>query len=1215
MDLPKVDVDAVVTCIREAVKRSQNEEEVRLRVSNCIEERILKPLGISQVGRYEYTLVSGARADALYGHVIIEYKAPGKLASQSDIQKAREQVIKYITQEAGNKSEYGRYLGVIISDKIAFVRYDPRADSWLLRGPYEIRRESVIKLVEAIRGLRKKPLDVEHLLNDFGPKSEITVKLVRNFYSKATGLKDDSRGKLLFNDWLRLFRQATGYSPEDLKELSELVSEYKIPGKVDYNLLMFSIHTYYALLLKLIAAELAYLYGGGKFYRSYVAELDHKYSENGLEGIRSVLHDLESGGVFSKLLNIENFLEGDYFSWYLEVLDGELADMIAELARKLGEYEVATPQLEPEFARDLLKRLYQNLVPEDIRHKLGEYYTPDWLASYILDEIGLSFEEISKLGEKDTLKPLEIRVLDPACGSGTFLVLYISRLRRYAEEHYATDILLSYVLNNVVGYDLNPLAVLTARTNYLLAIADLLSYVSGSVELPIYLADSIIVEKLKPEQAMIAGHTYQLRTSAGEFEVPASIVEKGLLPAILSEIRRCLEGKYSNADFRKRLEHAYQLDPDDVETLVVLYTKLLKLEEEGRNRVWVGIIRNAFAPVLKGKFDFVVGNPPWVNWENLPESYRDLSRILWDRYGLTKIQGKKGLGKVKRDLAMLFLVRCFDMYLKEGGKLGFLMPFTVFKTQAGAGFREFLARQTKVHVIHDMVTLYPFEGATNRTSAVIVEKVAGKNLEDAQKENLVGIKHVVWCSKRAIPTDKPLEEVLKETMRFEIVMVPLEAKDPKSPWMQAIPKIVEPVRRITKSSSYYKAHAGVYVALNQVYFVRVVDRRSDGKLIITNPREPGQKKTVKEIEAVVEPDLVYPLVRGRDVKKWYVNLENRFIVLPHVPKTAKPIPENEIKVKLPLSYQYLNTYKNELAKRSIHELWGKDNPFYAVYDIGPYTFAPYKVVWGEISGAISGKAVNFECAVLEPIDGRPIIPDHKAMLVATSSPDEAYYVAGVLNSLIARCVIASYTYELGQETHIADVIKIPKFDPSSELHRRISGLSRRAHQLAKCIHSSIKPDYCRGVDARQELVKVEKELDLAVAELFGISREELREFERLFAILSCGEIPAEEEIRIAEEPKITVLNTLLPPNEESCIEVEVVNPSGEEVEVHYELPWNKGSFRVTEGGHRIPIPPLSPGKYEGSLRYIWRNSERGLKITIEVSEVTGPRRRRTLKLE
>jgi hypothetical protein len=45
------------------------------------------------------------------------------------------------------------------------------------------------------------------------------------------------------------------------------------------------------------------------------------------------------------------------------------------------------------------------------------------------------------------------------------------------------------------------------------------------------------------------------------------------------------------------------------------------------------------------------------------------------------MRGKVGLGKVKRDLAMLFLVRSLDLYLKERGKLGFLMPFTAFKVQ------------------------------------------------------------------------------------------------------------------------------------------------------------------------------------------------------------------------------------------------------------------------------------------------------------------------------------------------------------------------------------------------------------------------------------------------------------------------------------------------------------------------------------------------------
>jgi len=75
---PQVDIDSVVTCFKNSVRRARTEEDVRVWVSRCIEEGILKLLGIKDVGKYEYTLVSGARVDALYGHIIIEYKAPGE---------------------------------------------------------------------------------------------------------------------------------------------------------------------------------------------------------------------------------------------------------------------------------------------------------------------------------------------------------------------------------------------------------------------------------------------------------------------------------------------------------------------------------------------------------------------------------------------------------------------------------------------------------------------------------------------------------------------------------------------------------------------------------------------------------------------------------------------------------------------------------------------------------------------------------------------------------------------------------------------------------------------------------------------------------------------------------------------------------------------------------------------------------------------------------
>jgi len=1209
----QLNIDEVTNCIRSAVNRALTEDDVKVRVSACIEEKILKPLGISQVGHYNVTLVSGVRPDALYGHVIIEYKAPGKLSNQSEIQKAKEQVIKYIKDEARNQSAWDRYLGVIISDKIAFVRYDKRNDTWILRGPYDIRRESVIKLIEALRGLSRKSLSVDNLVKDFGPSSQIAKRAVKLLYERSLNARSE-RTKLLFSDWKRLFSQATGYDPSKLKELRELAAEYGL-ANADPDALIFAIHTYYALIMKLIAAEVAYLYGGGRFYRSYVAELEDKYTESGIDGVKAVLSELESGGVFVESLNIENFLEDDYFSWYLEEMDKDLADVIAEIARTLSTYEIATPQLEPEFARDLLKRLYQNLVPRDIRHNLGEYYTPDWLAELMLDEVGLSLENLMKMGEEDPLKPLNIRVLDPACGSGTFLVLYISRLRRYAEEHYLVDVLPRYILENVVGYDLNPLAVLTARTNYLLAIADLLQYVPGSFEIPIYLADSIMVEE---RSEVITGRVYLLRTAAGEFRVPIGVAQDAnLLRKILDEARMCLKIKCEPSAFEQRLK-SYKLDLNDINILLELYNKLLDLERQGKDRVWISVLRNAFAPMLKGKFDFVVGNPPWVSWENLPEQYREISKDLWVKYGLTETISTGGF---KRDLAMLFLVRSFDRYLKEGGKLGFLITFTVFKTQAGAGFRSFLARNTKIHVIHDLVTLMPFEGATNTTGAIVVEKVRDS---EVQKANMSGIKHVVWVGKRIDP-DAPLEEVLKTTRHYEIIMVPSKSNDPKSPWMQVTPDIVDAVRKVLGGGQHYEAHAGVYTSLNQVYFVKVIGRTPDGMLIITNPPESGQKKKVKQVEAKVEPDLVYPLIRGEDVKRWYVEFKDRYVIVPHNPRSGQPFRLDEMITRFPNAFSYLNEYRDELKKRTIKPFLSLrdrikkaksqtakkvveeelDKNFYILDNIGTYTFAPYKVMWKEITG-------SFACAVVEPIDEKPVVPDHKLMLVEAESPDEAYYIAGVLNSVIARSIIESYTCVTERETHILDVIKVPKFNPNNNLHKKIAELSRRAHELARCIYASSKPSYCAGINAENELRKVEDEIDKAVAELYGISESELERFRRLMAILSGKESPVEDEIKVPENPDVNVPGTLLRPGVESYIEVDVTNPSGEELEITYELPWGKGSFRIREGKYRINAPPLNPGKYKGVLRWTWRGVEYTKEFEVEVSEPRGPKRPRTL---
>ncbi len=62
-----------------------------------------------------------------------------------------------------------------------------------------------------------------------------------------------------------------------------------------------------------------------------------------------------------------------------------------------------------------------------------------------------------------------------------------------------------------------------------------------------------------------------------------------------------------------------------------LYDKIMKLEKEGKKIIWTRLLKNSFAPLLMGKIDFVVGNLPWVNWESLPEYYREDTKKLWGK--------------------------------------------------------------------------------------------------------------------------------------------------------------------------------------------------------------------------------------------------------------------------------------------------------------------------------------------------------------------------------------------------------------------------------------------------------------------------------------------------------------------------------------------------------------------------------------------------------
>ncbi|MEM3291113.1 MAG: N-6 DNA methylase, partial [Candidatus Micrarchaeaceae archaeon] len=530
--IEELDSQKIAEEIQKHASAAKNEEELKVRIETLLQP-IKEKLGI-QWASYEHThRISGIRKDALYGTVIIEYKAPGKLDSKREFEKGKEQLKKYIIDEAGNEKYYGRYFGVLLDGyKISFVRH--RKNEWEEQSePLEVNARTILRLLEAIRGLRRKPIDVELLLQDFGPKSEISKVAILTLY-EALATPQSSRTNILYNDWKRVFSQVCAYSPD---KLVGLINYYDLKGKkdVDVEKLMFAVHTYYTILMKLLTSEIVTLFTGSILY-SYLKRIEEAYYKGKNEFI-SELKDLEEGGIFLQI-GIRNLFEADYFAWYLDEANENVVRSIFDIVKRMLDYEPATVELSPERIKDLFKRLYQHLVPRDIRHNLGEYFTPDWLAELLLDEVGY-------YGNPDQT------ILDPACGSGTFLVLAIKRINEYSEKHFIDkSVLLTKIVNNVKGIDLNPLAVLASKANYLIALGDLLRYrPREGIEIPVYLADSILVER---SFSIIAGTPeFVLETAVGKFWVREELIKKELWGPLLDNIDFCITNNYSKEEFKK----------------------------------------------------------------------------------------------------------------------------------------------------------------------------------------------------------------------------------------------------------------------------------------------------------------------------------------------------------------------------------------------------------------------------------------------------------------------------------------------------------------------------------------------------------------------------------------------------------------------------------------------------------------------------------------
>jgi len=378
----------------------------------------------------------------------------------------------------------------------------------------------------------------------------------------------------------------------------------------------------------------------------------------------------------------------DFFDWVLHADGGP--ELVMQVVRQVNRFRLQDIRV------DILKALYESLIDPETRHDLGEYYTPDWLAARIVAEA--------------VDDPLNRRVMDPACGSGTFLFHAVRAVLDAAEAagKLPADAV-RLATEKVVGIEIHPAAVIFARATYLLALMPALREGRpGSIALPVYLGDALQWNLARPGEKgaqpdMLAGNG-ELQISVPAVTVgspkPALLAAATLLfPAdiardpqqfdlVLGAMIEFGANSTPPIDFMAWLENKTIASEADRKTLADTYKVMIRLQNEGRNHIWGYVARNLARPVWlsseKQKADVVIGNPPWVSYRYMNPGFQQrfreecLAARIW-------VGGKVA---TQQDLSGYFYMRAALLYMRRNGRIALVMPYASMSRQAYRKFRQ-----------------------------------------------------------------------------------------------------------------------------------------------------------------------------------------------------------------------------------------------------------------------------------------------------------------------------------------------------------------------------------------------------------------------------------------------------------------------------------------------------------------------------------------------
>ncbi len=978
------------------------------------------------------------RIDSKYSNVVVEYKHPSKYSKSNPakVVEARKQAINYL--RALNSEKNGNYVAFVTDGlKCQYIEFIEGVDiPEDAQDVHDLDGKHISLLITAIINLEIKPLVSENLIRDLVIEktngSNMINRITNSLYESLSDMSDAT--KIDFEEWKDNFGLSEGdvsqqKAIEDRrKDLAQMIGKEMIQTDDEY-LILFALQTATAVIAMLIAYKVVSIIRGNKKINS----LRHLLCNNQTT-LRIELNRIASGAISSEV-QIYNILELGYFSWAFQTehWTEDVYKCIKDIIEILSRYENMPDMTEK--TDDLFRDMYMSIMPTSVRHSLGEYYTPSWLAEETI-------EDAKRYISYDNSE--HVRFLDSTSGSGTFIQKIIEDKRKLYKGEKSSDIL-RCILNEVVGIDANYLAVILARINYFMAIVDLIEG-DEEIYIPVFMGDSsvpFINKKTKDNRYYVD----RIKTPTGEVvevKVPCTALDDTY--GFIEVLHRIDDFANENdEELREQLDSICnnEIDSDEV------VDSWLELKKKGMiTTAIINSIINYFMLCNIGKFNVLVGNPPWVDWKSLPSVHRENKKDICYERDLFSGDGRTG-GNSLNICALISNVSA-ENWLDQGGIIALLMPQSLLFQQSYEGFRNFK--------LLDGRTLY-FQKIKDWANAghpfYPVQQLFCTYILSEEKQNYIkGLPLEKVCLKKGYKLENIHHSINHSNFRqfFNIVdgVLGCATADRTAFTYAKDEEELHDFQVVAGESSYIGREGVEYYPQELQLFILVKKNEDKGTVNLRTYKNTRSKYPIDIRQPEIEVKYLRPLVKGVGISRFHVEPSEFLVAFPYDENHVKiPIGKKELRELSPNLFRYYKDNEEYLrmqTKYSDSIIGNSDAEYYALARTGVYSHAPWYVItrdntkWvaavtGDIDtewGGLKKPAFQNHCvSICERKDGSFI--DEK----------EAHYICAILNSHIVEDYILSTSDKRTFKVRIP--VKIEPYCKSNPIHNKLSALSKEAH--------------------------------------------------------------------------------------------------------------------------------------------------------------------------